>query len=290
MVDAMNYVVFTDESSITASRYRSQCALSLPLDSYDEMSTAIRAIVQEHGLHEFKWRKLRNDRHLRCAEQLVNCILDNLYECDIRVDTIMWDTQDSRHTICGRDDLANDQRMLFHLLRNSMKRRPRGSTWHIRPDARYGIDWATIRECLSAVGRKRELKNTVFGRFFDDPYFNIESFEERSSDTEVLIQVADLFSGLFVFSCSSYDRYCAWASRKLASLFALGGEDKLSTSERFRCELLQLFITKCKQRKLGVSLDRECRLCTYDPQKPMNFWLYQPQGGYDRAPTKERVR
>ena len=53
-------------------------------------------------------------------------------------------THDSRHTVQGRDDLANYERMFYHLLNNSMKKRPKSATWHIRPDQRSGIDWKRL--------------------------------------------------------------------------------------------------------------------------------------------------
>lgn len=79
------------------------------------------------------------------------------------MDTIIWDTYDSRHKIQGRDDIVNYERMFFHLLSNTMKKRCRGSKLIIRPDIRVGIDWSTIHDCLYYVGKRQEYNNTIFG-------------------------------------------------------------------------------------------------------------------------------
>ena len=38
--------------------------------------------------------------------------------------------------------------------------------------------------------------------------------------------------------------------------------------------------------KLGVSLKTNNRLQTFNRNNPINFWNYEPQGDYDKAPVK----
>lgn len=285
----MEYIVFTDESSITGHRFPSLSAFSMPFKHYEEMRTAVSNIIHESNTSEFKWEKLKNAKYYFCAEKLINLLFQNLFKYDLRIDAIVWDTRDSRHKIRGRDDIANYERMFFHLLKNSMMKRPKGSVWHIRPDVRGGIDWATIRECLYHIGKRREYQNTIFDSFISDPFFIIKSFMEKHSHEEILIQIADLFSGLSSFSRDKYDKYQIWQNRNQIS-FDFFGEKKsnqqLSNSENFRCKLLNLFNKKCKKFKLGVSLNSTGCLRTFDLQSPINFWFYESQGEYDKAPTR----
>lgn len=118
-----------------------------------------------------------------------------------------------------------------------------------------------------------------FGSLYSDPSFLIKTFQERNSEEEPLIQVADLFSGLAVFSYEKYQAYLAWRHQDKGQmcLFNTGPTRKLSNGERYRSRLLYQFDVMCKERKLGVSLHEEQRLRTFNPLNPINFWPYTPK-------------
>lgn len=280
------YVVFTDESQITASRFRSLSAFSMPVSSWPVVSEALSRILIDSEVTEFKWNKVKDAKNFFCAEKYTNFVLANLGALELRVDVLIWDTQDSRHRVIGRDDMANYERMFFHLLSNAMKRRARGSEWHIRPDERGGVEWGTARDCLSRVGRRIKVEDTIFGRFFTDPAYYVSSFQEEKSHDDLPIQVADLFSGLSVFSRDNYSNYRKWESLLAPSLFDPEEKVELSNRDRYRFKLLHGFREKCRSRSLGVSLDTKQCLCTFEPSKPINFWHYEPQGNYDIAPRR----
>ena len=214
-------------------------------------------------------------------------ILANLHNHHIRIDTLIWDTHDSRHSIIGRDDIANFERMFFHLLGNAMKKRKRGLKWHIRPDVRSGIDWDTVRDCLHFKGQRTEIEHSIFETFILDEHYSVHTFKEAHSHEEPMIQVADLFSGISVFSKTSYDKYEAWKSQQNPGLFADEGPIAASNREKYRFELLEKLDAECKKLSLGVSLKNNRQLFTYNPENPINFWQYQPQGEYDKAPTRK---
>ncbi|MCX8000633.1 MAG: hypothetical protein N3A69_17070, partial [Leptospiraceae bacterium] len=120
------YVAFTDESYITASRYRSISALSIPKSNYQTIFHDAEKILKDSRVNEFKWSELKSKNDYECAEKLIRLVLNNISSSSLRVDTILWDTQDSRHEVIRRDDIANYGRMLFHLLNHTMKSRPKG--------------------------------------------------------------------------------------------------------------------------------------------------------------------
>ncbi len=281
----MEYVVFTDESNITASRYQSLAAFSLLRSNWDHASQLMSEILTSSDVSEFKWKKFNNAKYFYCAEKMINFIFEHLHNFKIRIDVLIWDTQDSRHEIQGRDDLANYERMFYHLLNGSMRKRPKNASWHIRPDQRGGIDWDTIRDCLSARGNQQEYSHTIFGHFFSDPYYSITTFNEQDSKIELLIQIADLFSGLAVYSKTAYNQYKKWELQQTPSLFG-NVPEKFTNREEFRFKLLQRFNHKCKAGKLGVSLDSNQCLYTFDQKKPINFWHYETQHELDKAPTR----
>lgn len=281
----MEYVVFTDESQITASRFQSLSAFSIHKSVWQKAQEEISGILESSNVSEFKWQKLKDAKYYFCAEKIVNFVFTNINNHKIRIDTLVWDTHDSRHKLQGRDDIANYERMFFHLLSGSMKRRPKSAKWDIRPDQRNGIDWNTIHDCLSAKGRQQGFHHNLFGFFFSEPHYSIESFMEQCSKAEPLIQVADLFSGLAVFSKDSYSGYSQWKQQKAPSLFE--EENILFTNrESYRFKLLDLFNNRCKAGKYGVGLDSKQCLFTYDPNNPINFWHYEPQHDNDKAPIR----
>jgi len=284
----MQYIIFTDESYITDSRFRSISAVSFLYDHYDDFNNEFKKILSSSGVSEFKWQKLKDARYFFCANKILDLVLNCLYSFQLRIDVLIWDTQDSRHAIPGRKDIANYERMFYHLLNNSMKKRIQGANWHVYPDECCGIDWFTIKDCLSHAGRRQDRSYKLFDTFYSDPHYNIISFSEKKSDMEYAIQVADLFSGLAVFSKLSYESYISWESLQTDESLRLFDFDEsivLSNRDVYRCKILSLFNVNCKRMKLGVSLNSKKALYTFKPENPINFWHYVPQGDYDKAPV-----
>lgn len=295
----MQYVMFTDESYSTDSRYRSLAALSLHKSALEKAEKNMNNILSSSDVIEFKWKKLANRKYLQCADKIIDFILEGLDKNQIRMDILIWDTHDSRHEIFGRDDVANYERMVFHLFSNTMKKRPRNAEWDIIVDECNGIDWETAKDCLAAKGRQQQFfENTLFGSFYSDQYYSIKSFKDQCSHIEPLIQVADLFAGLAVFSKIAYDKFEEWKElnnstdhqptlfKELEEKPKENPKEPPSNREKFRFELLNKFNNKCKARKLGVSLESKRCLHTFDKRNPINFWHYEPQHENDKAPIR----
>lgn len=290
----MEYVVFTDESYITNSRFRSLTAFSMHKSVWDKANKDITEILKSSNVTEFKWNKLKDAKYFFCAKKFVDFIFDTIKEYKIRLDILIWDTQDSRHNIFGRNDIANYERMFYHLLNNSMRRRPWSAKWDIRPDKHNEIDWNTIHDCLYAKGKQQVIQRETqlyffISEFVSDSYYFIESFQSQCSKKEALIQIADLFSGLAIFSKENYPKFFKWKqSQKTSSdLFEKKIEiPNLSNREKVRFDLLDYFNKKCKEESFGVSLESKDCLYTFNPINPINFWHYEPQRKKDKAPVK----
>ncbi len=282
----MNYIAYTDESYIDGERYRSICSFSFVKEAIEDINNNLLEILKESGVNEFKWQKVKDAKYRFCANKLVNFIVNSLHKYNTRIDVVIWDTFDSRHTIPNRDDDANFERMFFHILSNSMKRRMPKSNWSIYPDERMGIDWKIIHDCLKSVGHRQEyIRSPLFGDFFKDPYYNVEDFKEIDSQLFPCCQVSDFFAGISVFSKNSYDKYSQWKANQLPSLFKQESP-KLSNREKFRFEVMDNLNIQCKKRGLGVSLETNRCFSTPNPINPINFWYYKPQHEMDKAPTK----
>jgi hypothetical protein len=285
----MEYTVYSDESYSSAERYRSIGAVSIPRCSTEEISNDIASILISSGVHEFKWKKLKDAKYRFCALKLIDYILQNINPQSLRIDVITWDTQDSRHKIEGRDDISNFGRMFFHLMNALMKRREKESHWYVYPDERMDVDWATIQDCLKSAGKWREyFKNQLFGDVFSEQFYHIREFRQANSVGTPCCQIADLFAGMAVFSKKSYPKYAKWCKDTSDQLCFLGPPDeiKCTNREKERFHVIKRFTEQCKINRLGVSIKTKKRLSTFKPMNPINFWWYKPQHSLDKAPIR----
>ena len=286
----MEYCAYSDESYITANQYRSIATFSFPKNRHNEIDSELRNILGKSNVKEFKWQKLRNAKNRFCAEEFINFLMDQLFKLDLRIDVLIWDTQDSRHKIQGRDDSANFERMFFHLLKNVMKKREKNSKWYVFPDEKQDIDWYNVQQCLANVGKWREYIKGLFLNELSEPFYHIKSFKQVESYYEPCAQMADLFAGLAVFSKTKYARYKSWCeiNDPQMCLFDVGEDIAFSNKEKQRFKILSKCANGFKAKKLGVSLETKGCLCTFDPTRPINFWHYIPQQAYDKAPVHGR--
>ncbi|MGE5554274.1 MAG: DUF3800 domain-containing protein [Betaproteobacteria bacterium] len=294
----VTHVGFSDESNWNVGRFRSLGLVTAPVDFIDELEANLRSILQESGLSEFKWKELRGAKERFAAEKMCKFAVDKACAKQIRVDVLIWDIEDSRHKIRKRDDIANLQRMHYHLFRNVLRVRwPDGSRWRLHPDEQTAMNWDTVQDCLSSASVELETEHSLFteGGFRRRlrQEFALEEVRPVLSHEHPLAQLADLFAGLAVFSRDSFVEYQKWLGQRAnqQSLFE-GEQNEVSPSrsslERF--EVLCKFDGLCKTLRLGVSLIEKRGLWTPDPRNPINFWMYEPQHELDKAPQKGSVQ
>jgi len=212
----------------------------------------------------------------------------------LRVDVLVWDIEDSRHKIPKRDDNANLGRMYYHLFRSVLRKRwPDNAIWRLHPDEHTAMDWETLQDFLERKSVSIETNRSLFAdnRF---PFrlrrkFGIEEIRPVSSGGHPLLQIADLFAGLAVFSRDKYHEYNEWLQNNSGqrSLFdEANASSNPSRSSQERFTVLKQFDEACKRRSLGVSLKSYNGLRTPDPRNPINFWMYEAQHPEDKAPQK----
>src|SRR6266516_2834685 len=207
----MRYVAYSDESNITAVRYRSICAFSFPLEEVHFVTSGLQEILQDSGVTEFKWEKLRSAKYRFCALKFIDHVVSCCRQSRWRIDVVVWDTHDTRHAIRNRDDRKNFERMFFHLLRNAMCRRELNSTWELLPDEKLDVDWDTVGDCLQSVGKwKKYFEHPLLNEAFSEQFFRLERLQTVQSHREPACQLADLFAGLAAFSRTMAPQYAKW--------------------------------------------------------------------------------
>jgi len=298
MTTSITHVGFSDESNWNVGRFRSLGLVTAPIAYVDELETELRRLLETSNVREFKWKSLDGAKQRFAAKKMCTFAVDKACAMQLRVDVLVWDIQDSRHSVHGRDDIANLQRMYYHLFRNVLRARwPNDAVWRLYPDEHTAMDWETVKDCLDAVSTRIELERSLLTggdfRFRLKRDFGIEEITPGNSREHPLLQLADLFAGLAVFSRDKYDGYQGWLKATSAQK-QLIIEDTIedtkipnpSRSARERFQVLKAFDEECKGRKLGVSLQTNRGLWTPKPQNPINFWIYEPQSPEDKARTK----
>jgi hypothetical protein len=295
MSSTITHVGFADESYWNTGRFRGLGVVTLSLDWLKSLDGEARCLLDKSGVLEFKWKNLGGAKERFAAEKLCRFAVEKASAGQLRVDVLVWDIEDSRHKIAGRDDIANLERMYYHLFRNVLRARwPNDAVWRLCPDEHTALDWETLQDCLENVSAGVEVERSLFtGDQFGirlRQEFGIEEIQAVSSEAHPLLQLADLFAGLAVFSREKFDDYQKWlqATSPQARLFDEGdASDEPSRGSRERFRVLNKFDGLCKQRKLGVSLKTTRGLWTPQPQNPINFWMYEAQHPEDKAPQKE---
>lgn len=291
----VTHIAFGDESYWNKGRYRGLGLLTLKKDLLEKIRSELLIILSESNVTEFKWKKLKGARERFAALKMCEFTINTALSGVLRADVLTWDTGDSRHQVRNRDDVANLQRMYYHLFKNVLRERwPDGSVWQLHPDEHTQMDWPNVQNFLGNVETSVEFRRDLFsdGKFqtLIKREFKIEKICPVTSHEEPLVQLADLFVGLGVFSRKNYNLFRSWEKRKSLqrSIFPEENEHtNFSGSEVERFLVLYEFNKLCKNKKLGVSLETNQGLRTYKPENPINFWWYEPQHPADKAPTKK---
>lgn len=268
-----DHFAYADETHHNIGRYRGIALLTLAAPTAAASTPELAQMLQTLGVQEFKWGRLRSAKHRFAAVELLNYAVERAVKGGWRVDVLTWDIEDSRHKVPGRNDLLNLRRMYYFIFKNVLCRRwPAESVWQLCVDENTFQASADLTE-LRAV-RDWETGEVV-------AQVNFTEIRDVPSHVEPFIQVADLFAGLAVYSRAAHAKFMQWRDTTPEGRRAL---PTLSAGDHERFVVLEHFDQLCKRHKLGVSLKRQRGLRTYNPAKPINFWWYEPQGEFDKAP------
>jgi hypothetical protein len=150
------HIAYGDESFHNRGHYRSIAIVTLEADASVTLSQTVRSLLDESEVKEFKWQKLRQARERFAAQKLLGFVIEQTSRGALRVDVLTWDTEDSRHKIKGRDDIANLQRMYYHLFKNALKRWAGDNTWILYPDQNSALGWESVQDYLDIAGLSLE--------------------------------------------------------------------------------------------------------------------------------------
>lgn len=295
------HIAFSDESNWNSGRFRAISLITLKVEDVDSLNQTLNLLLASSGVSEFKWKNFNGAKQRFAAEKKINAFFAIHDINRIRLDVIVWDISDSRHSISGRDDAMNLAIMYYHLLNNVFKNRwPDNAIWKFIPDEHSEINWVDLQKILNTVSERIEslmeipLEDSASWSEISDfvfslrKYFHVYEIEQGNSSNQPILQMADLFAGLCCFSWEIYDKYELWLKIQDSSLFTLTEDLTHSKRDKERFPLLKYFDDQCKSRKVRVSLKTNRGLMSMDPDRNINIWFYKPQHSKDKAPQKRR--
>lgn len=286
----VTHVGFSDESNWNTGQFRSLGLVTAPINIVDQLEEELRRLLKDYKTYEFKWKKLKCAKERFTAIKMCNFAIDKACRNLLRIDVLVWDIRDIRHHVRGRDDIENLQRMYYHLFRNVLRKRwPKDAVWRLYPDEHTAMDWQKVEDCLKSAGRRLVGERSLFGVRLQKE-FSLQEIVSVRSVNHPLLQLADLFCGMAVFSREKFDEYQGWLEANCNQLHLTGDTPDVrpSRSSKERFEVLKTFDEGCKKHCIGVSIKQKRGLWTPNPENPLNFWMYRAQHPLDRAPQRVR--
>lgn len=291
---------YCDASGIFAGRYQSIGIVSGNTASLERLREVLINSLESNSIREIRFAAVRRQgsREDRTARQFILSTIDQFIAVGlIRVDVLSWYTADSRHSVPGRDDSENLGRLYYHLLHSITQRWPRGY-WEVIIDKDERVSFDTLKDCIN----NKLLQSTnipTLDLVTSAPQIEelgaVSDIREAESEEEPLVQLADLFAGTARFSHDKGTQCCDWvvtygnpAQPPLPDPFAQLRVQDYGKSDTCRFQLIAELCTVCKKHRLAVSLNEKKHLWTRNPAHPINFWTYEPQSKYDRAPVRRQ--
>jgi hypothetical protein len=287
MSDKARFAAFADDGYLPRhKRYWSIGLVSLPVSHIDEARSSLTARLPEN-IRKIEWKDIRGHRpKTQAAISYIAAVPALVKHCGLRADILTFDLHDTRHSLPGRDELANLQRMYYNVFRHAA--RVNGSkAWEFHPDKGSNINWDQLRAYLNQTGLIKKKVSQCLRLFpLDNEKIRLESLEERSASEEPLLQLADLLAGIAYYSMHNPDLsrdVCRCPSQGEQTSIFTDDPSSLTNPETARFDLM--LAANRAFASLGPDLVKGY-FSTKDPREPINFWLYRARREDDKAPTR----
>ncbi|MHB9070484.1 MAG: hypothetical protein ACYC54_08940 [Sedimentisphaerales bacterium] len=292
MMNQNKYQIYSDESG--NERFRSVGVLSGEKSQLDKLKIDLYLILKLNQIASIEFKDIKGDSKRRKAA--IEFIEKGILLCfgkSIRIDILTWDTQDQRHSVIGRDDKQNLQIMYYKLVR-WVKECWKSETldWNFYPDENSAIDWQELIRFIqnTNLSKNNKYELTLFGLVKNLHFPRVENHQQIVSTDEPLVQLIDIFTGFVRFSFEQGKKYLQWIKWKEQqnNRMLINTVEEPDTSKNIiaKYEVLEPMIVLCKQMKMGVSINTNCYLKTFDYKRSLNFWKYEVQTPKDQAPVK----
>jgi len=292
-----SFAAYSDESGIFDHPFQSIAVVSGKEEMLEELRNRLQEEINDRQILEVKFSEITgyNSPIAEAARQFIKiAVKDFAIKRKMRIDILTWDLDDSRHAVLDLDNFANLGRMYYHLLIHVAKQWDQ-IHWSLYPDINPKVDWKETAKYLNETSLYRpNLQQPRLVEVSKYEKLRFGRIQPEDSIKEPLVQLADLFAGIARYSHEDGRQCIQWLGSQvskwqLKSKYLCPGNNTGDKDARKRVCLYQLIgklYKLCGQHKLYVSIHEKGCLWTRKRNKPINFWTYEPQGDYDKAPIK----
>ena len=113
----LTFHAYSDDSGSSDKRFQCLGVISLSEETAVLLRKELRQILEEKHLEELKFEELRgHSTKMRAASCFIKQSINYCVKGLMRIDVLLWDHQDERHSVRGRDDTENLERMYYKIL------------------------------------------------------------------------------------------------------------------------------------------------------------------------------
>lgn len=293
MTTSNRYLIFSDESGWdNDNQFGSLALVSGTYQNTKDLNFELKSVLEANNKKEIRFKNLKNNHAVKIAEEFLNISFKYLLSSKIKIYVLVWDKKDSRHNVPGRCDIQNLKRMYYKIMIVIKRHWMVNAKWEFYPDEFSGIDWDNdIIHYLKNTTMQKKNPHPKLSEAFEEVNFpDYTNVKELESNKYAIIQLADLYAGLIRTSRSDSKKFMPWYQYKTITehptLFDIGEAPLISNSQLPKFELMYRFKKKTESLKMGVSLNENKYFSKRDKKFNLFIWHYEPQGTYDKAPTK----
>jgi len=288
------YLIFSDESGYDGdNQFGCLAKISGSRENTKALNQELKIILQKHRKEEFKFKEIKNGRTIQIAKDFINVTIEFLKSSKIKLHILVWDKKDSRHQVYNRCDIENLKRMYFHHLKAIKKHWRIDTNWEFYPDEFSAINWAedVVKYLENTTIKPVKSKDQIeLFESFSGIKIKYQKVKELSSKDYPIIQLADLYAGLIRTARAESETFFEWYQKKKfelqPSFFDYEQNLQPSNTLSLKFEVMYHFKKRADDFRLGVNLSKLKYFSSLNSKSNINIWHYEPQGDYDKAPTK----
>jgi hypothetical protein len=287
------HLIFSDESGWESSnRFGSLAKISGNHENTKELNSVLKEILEKNNKKEIKFKDVDGHDTKQIAIDFLNKSFEFLHASKIKVHVLVWDKHDSRHNVPNRCDIENMKRMYYHNMKVLLKHWNVETKWEFYPDEFTPINWKNdvIKYIENTNLLKNESQLELFQVFKGMSFPTFQNTKELLSGSYPIIQLADIYAGLIRTSRKESDNfnlyYLSKKDENQLSLFDDRQTLNISKSLRTKFDVMVHFKEKADSLRMGVSFSENKYFKTFNCKGNINIWHYEPQGPFDKAPTR----
>ena len=163
------FAAYSDESGCFNKRYQAIGVVSGNKNILSALSSKLRDVLIVKKVKEVKFSKIKtNRRMIEAAQAFIEECIKFAKQNNIRIDVLVWDMQDYRHSVQRRDNVANLEFMYYKVLRH-ISEKWRQIDWEFYPDEKSEINWQIIINFLNITKMPR-LRPNILTLFEQERY------------------------------------------------------------------------------------------------------------------------